>query len=110
MNNKIVLNRAAFIFFLFCFLLVIPFSQYIDLILSSSISFFLIIIFGISHGALDHEKGYKLLRIYEIKNTIIFFSKLYFYCFAHHISLAYFTQSIIDNISSRSLISFWKRR
>ena len=73
MNNKIVLNRAAFIFFLFCFLLVMPFAQYIDVIFSSSISFFLIIIFGISHGALDHEKGYKLLRIYKIKNTIIFF-------------------------------------
>src|SRR6056300_1053267 len=73
MNNKIVLNRAAFIFFLFCFLLVMPFAQYIDVIFSSSISFFLIIIFGISHGALDHEKGYKLLRIYNIKNTITFY-------------------------------------
>src|SRR6056300_413663 len=50
-----------------------PFAQYIDLIFSSSISFFLIIIFGISHGALDHEKGYKLLRIYNIKNTITFY-------------------------------------
>ena len=36
-------------------------------------SFFLILTIGISHGALDHEKGKKLLKIYKIKNTEVFY-------------------------------------
>ena len=36
--------------------------------------FFLILTFGISHGAFDHEKGRKLLKIYKIKNISIFYS------------------------------------
>ena len=36
-------------------------------------SFFLILTIGISHGALDHEKGKKLLKIYKIKSTEIFY-------------------------------------
>ncbi len=35
--------------------------------------FFLILTIGISHGALDHEKGKKLLKIYKIKNTEVFY-------------------------------------
>jgi len=35
--------------------------------------FFLILTIGISHGALDHEKGKKLLKIYKIKNTELFY-------------------------------------
>ena len=36
-------------------------------------SFFLILTIGISHGALDHEKGKKLLKTYKIKNTEVFY-------------------------------------
>ena len=37
------------------------------------ICFFLILTIGISHGSLDHIKGYKLLKKYEIKNKINFY-------------------------------------
>ena len=33
----------------------------------NTLSFFLILTIGISHGSLDHIKGYKLLKRYEIK-------------------------------------------
>ena len=35
---------------------------------------FLLLTIGISHGALDHEKGKKLFKIYKIKNISIFYS------------------------------------
>ena len=35
--------------------------------------FFLILSIGISHGALDHLKGKKLLKIFKIKNIFIFY-------------------------------------
>ena len=37
------------------------------------ICFFLISSFGISHGALDNLKGYKVLKFYEIKKKYIFY-------------------------------------
>ena len=37
------------------------------------ISLFLILSLGISHGALDHIKGKKLLRILNYRSTIIFY-------------------------------------
>ena len=46
------------------------------------ICFFLISIIGVSHGALDHLKGYKLMKIYKVEN------KSYFY-------LAYIAVSLI---------------
>ena len=36
-------------------------------------SFFLILTIGISHGALDHEKGKKLLKIYNYRSTLLFY-------------------------------------
>ena len=38
-----------------------------------TICLFLILTIGISHGALDNLKGYKLLKFYKIKNKIIFY-------------------------------------
>jgi beta-carotene 15,15'-dioxygenase len=35
--------------------------------------FFLILTVGTSHGALDHEKGKKLFKIYKIKNFLLFY-------------------------------------
>ena len=40
----------------------------------STICLFLILTIGISHGALDNLKGYKLLKFYKIKNKAIFYS------------------------------------
>ena len=37
------------------------------------ICFFLILSIGVSHGSLDHFKGYKILRFYKIKYKIIFY-------------------------------------
>ena len=39
----------------------------------NTLSLFLILTIGISHGSLDHIKGYKLLKKYQIKNKIIFY-------------------------------------
>ena len=70
MINKINLFHSI-IFFNIC----IFFSAFEVLRDNSFIlfSFFLILTIGISHGALDHEKGKKLLKIYKIKNTEVFY-------------------------------------
>ncbi len=39
----------------------------------NTLSLFLILTIGISHGSLDHIKGYELLKKYQIKNKIIFY-------------------------------------
>jgi Brp/Blh family beta-carotene 15,15'-monooxygenase len=41
--------------------------------LSTGICLFLILTIGISHGALDDIKGYKVLKFYKIKNKLIFY-------------------------------------
>ena len=39
----------------------------------NTLSLFLILTIGISHGSLDHIKGYELLKKYQIRNKIIFY-------------------------------------
>ena len=78
MNNqikKINLNHS-FIFFLFCNILSLIFFKFSNLSISSLICLFLILIIGVSHGSLDHEKGEKIFKILNIKN-ISFFYLLY---------------------------------
>jgi beta-carotene 15,15'-dioxygenase len=59
------------------FLLANIFSIIIDLnknlVISPIICFLLILTIGISHGSLDHIKGKKLLNIFKINNTFIFY-------------------------------------
>ncbi|MDA9177775.1 Brp/Blh family beta-carotene 15,15'-dioxygenase [Candidatus Pelagibacter sp.] len=43
------------------------------------ICFFLVSIIGVSHGALDHTKGYVLMKVYKIQNKY-FFYPIYFFC------------------------------
>ena len=38
-----------------------------------SVCFLLILTIGVSHGALDHEKGKKLLNIYKVDNIFYFY-------------------------------------
>ena len=62
----------------FVFLIFISFYNFNENLYLSPTSelivcFFLILTFGISHGAFDHEKGRKLLKIYKIKNISIFY-------------------------------------
>jgi len=78
MNNqikKINLNHS-FIFFLFCNILSFIIFKFNNLDISSLICLFLILIIGVSHGALDNEKGKKIFKIFNIKN-ILFFYLLY---------------------------------
>ena len=75
MNNKIKkinLNHSFIFFFvvnLFCILL----FKFNNLNISSILCLLLILIIGVSHGSLDHIKGKKLLRLFNIKSTYIFY-------------------------------------
>ena len=70
--KKINLNHS-FIFFLFCNIFSIIIFKFSNLNISSLICLLLILIIGVSHGALDHLKGKKLLTILNIKKSYIFY-------------------------------------
>ena len=70
--KKINLNHS-FIFFLFCNIISIIIFKFSNLNISSLICLLLILIIGVSHGALDHLKGKKLLTILNIKKSYIFY-------------------------------------
>ena len=75
MNNqikKINLNHS-FIFFLFCNIFSIATFKITYFIISPLICLFLILIIGVSHGALDNLKGRKLFQIFGISNFFIFY-------------------------------------
>ena len=75
MNNqikKINLNHS-FIFFLLSNIFSIIFFKYSSLNISSLVCFILILVFGVSHGALDHIKGERLLQAFGIKQNYIFY-------------------------------------
>ena len=64
--KKINLNHSFIFFFvvnLFCILL----FKFNNLNISSILCLLLILIIGVSHGSLDHIKGKKLLRLFNIK-------------------------------------------
>ena len=70
--KKINLNHSFIFFFainIFCILL----FKFNNLNISSFLCLFLILIIGVSHGALDHIKGKKLLRLFNLKSTYIFY-------------------------------------
>ncbi len=70
--KKINLNHSfIFLFFvnIFCILL----FKFNSLNISSILCLLLILIIGVSHGSLDHIKGKKLMRLYNIKSTYIFY-------------------------------------
>ena len=75
MNNKIKkinLNHSFIFFFvvnIFCILL----FKFSNLNISSILCLLLILIIGVSHGSLDHIKGKKLLKLFNIKSTYIFY-------------------------------------
>ena len=74
MNNQIkkINLTHSFIFFLavniFCFLMFKLSSN-----ISSVLCLLLILILGVSHGSLDHIKGKKLLKLFNIKSTYVFY-------------------------------------
>jgi len=75
MNNKIKkinLNHSFIFFFvvnIFCILL----FKFNNLKISSILCLLLILIIGVSHGSLDHIKGKKLLKLFNIKSNYIFY-------------------------------------
>ena len=75
MNNqiqKINLNHS-FIFFLFCNIFSFIVFKFSNFNISSLICLILILIIGVSHGSLDHEKGRKLFKIFNINSISIFY-------------------------------------
>ena len=55
-------------------------SKEIEVPFKNIICFFLISIIGVSHGALDHIKGYKLMEVYKINNKYLFYPVYIFCC------------------------------
>ena len=70
--KKINLNHS-FIFFLFCNIFSILIFKFSSLDISTLICLLFILTIGVSHGALDHLKGKKLLKILNIKKSYIFY-------------------------------------
>ena len=67
-NYRKILNIHTVLFLIFAM-----FSNFILGLFTVSVCFFLILTIGISHGALDNLKGKKLLKIYRLKNNLIFY-------------------------------------
>jgi Brp/Blh family beta-carotene 15,15'-monooxygenase len=71
-NSRALLTHGACYFFFFSFSL-FWWSENINLFFTIPVCFFLILTIGISHGALDHIKGRKILNSYKIDNILIFY-------------------------------------
>ena len=100
MNNrikKINLNHS-FIFFLFCNIFTLIIYKFNNFDISPLICLFLILIIGVSHGSLDHQKGKKIFEILNIKRIFIFYLL--------YILIAILVIIIWINMPSASLIIF----
>ncbi len=75
MNNKIkkINLNHSFIFFFVVNIFCILFFKFNNLDISSILCLILILIIGVSHGSLDHIKGKKLLKLFNIKSIYIFY-------------------------------------
>jgi Brp/Blh family beta-carotene 15,15'-monooxygenase len=70
--KRINLNHS-FIFFFFVNVFCVLFFKFGNLNISSILCLLLILIIGVSHGSLDHIKGKRLLELFDIKSTFIFY-------------------------------------
>ena len=70
--NKINFYHSI-IFFLFSCFIALAVNQFENLIISPVVCLFLILTIGISHGALDDQKGKKLSQLYNIKKSYFFY-------------------------------------
>ena len=76
MDSRFRINKnITFAFFLLTLILsVLGYYNFLSKdFLSTTICLFLILTIGVSHGALDDLKGYKILNFYKIKNKILFY-------------------------------------
>ena len=71
-SKRINLNHS-FVFFLFCNIISLITFKAKNFSISPLICLFLILVIGVSHGSLDHIKGKRLLKIFDIKNVFIFY-------------------------------------
>ncbi|MDA9024802.1 Brp/Blh family beta-carotene 15,15'-dioxygenase [Candidatus Pelagibacter sp.] len=70
--NKINFYHSI-IFFLFSCFIALAVNQFENLIISPVVCLFLILTIGISHGALDDQKGKKLRKLYNVKKSYFFY-------------------------------------
>ena len=100
MNNQIQKKNLnhSFIFFLFCNIFSLIVFKFSNFNISSLICLFLILIIGVSHGSLDHEKGRKLFIIFNINSISIFYIS--------YISISILVVAIWILMPSLSLIIF----
>ena len=75
MSNKIkkINFNHSFIFFLICNIYSLVIIKIDNLIISPLFCLFLFLSIGVSHGSLDHIKGKRLLKIFEIDKIFIFY-------------------------------------
>ena len=72
-NIKRINLNHSFIFFLFCNIISLIIFKAKNFSISPLICLFLILVIGVSHGSLDHIKGKRLLKIFDIKNVFFFY-------------------------------------
>ena len=70
--NKINFYHSIIFFIFSCFIALI-FNRFENLIISPVVCLFFILSIGISHGALDNQKGKKLSQLYNIKKIYFFY-------------------------------------
>jgi beta-carotene 15,15'-dioxygenase len=124
--NKINFYHSIF-FFLFSSLIALAVNQYENLMISPVICLFLVLTIGISHGALDDQKGKKLSQLYNIKKSYFFYliysligiSVIIFWLFFPTVSLILFlvvasyhfgkedTEFLINNKNVSNLIIYF---
>ena len=71
--NNINLNKNHTLLLFFISLFFYFFNLELDLKILPITCFFLIATIGVSHGALDHQKGKKILKIFNLKNMNFFY-------------------------------------
>ena len=72
LTNKINFYHSI-IFFLFSCFIALVVNKFEILIISPVVCLFLILTIGISHGALDNQKGKKLSKLYNIRKSYFFY-------------------------------------
>ena len=83
-NKKFNFNSNLILMFTgLTFVLILLYSSDVlsNNFLSTGACLFLILTVGISHGALDDIKGYKILKLYKIKNKQMFYFSYVFVTF-----------------------------
>ena len=75
MNNQIrnINLNHSFIFFISCNIFSLIIFKLNNFYISPLVCLILILIVGVSHGSLDHLKGKKLLKIFNIENILFFY-------------------------------------